>query len=47
MAYLSTVVTSPVPAAQYIGVGLRPPFLGQPFGRRRTTRQMCGGTKYI
>jgi hypothetical protein len=40
LEHLLAVVTTPVPAASTLGVGFRRPCRGQPFSRRRTTRQM-------
>jgi hypothetical protein len=45
LAQVSTVVTSPAPAAQNLGVGLRRPYRWQAFSRRRKTRQMYSKAK--
>jgi hypothetical protein len=43
LTHISTVVTSPAPAAQNLGVGLRRPCRRQKFSRRRATRHMYSG----
>jgi hypothetical protein len=45
LAYVSTVVTPPAPAAQTLGVGLRRPCRGQTFSRERATRQVRSGAE--